>query len=250
MKQLGLHCGALLLAVSCGPQPPAATAPSPSASAAAAPQSTAACALTSRYQPEAAPSSAPVLPKPPQLAQQPLRVGEAYTVWGASYSLRSVQHRAEVTRAPIAITGYIVKTNLPDAPKCAVHTTGIADPVTCKAPLPTFWLADRADAPLGESIAVVGFASNYAQIYDAIRSFDGKQPDAKYQDAFWGTDVPNPLPAAGAKVTVTGSYGMRFTKSQLAGIVDSVMGVLSYEQMQELEPARELATLPGVKRKR
>jgi hypothetical protein len=179
-----------------------------------------------------------------------MRAGDAYTVWGASYLLRSGHRRAEVTSAPIAITGYIVKTSLPDAPKCAVHAAAVADAASCMAPLPTFWLADRADAALTESIAVQGFASSYGQIHDAIRSFDGKQPGAKYQDGVWGVEVPNPLPAAGAKVTVTGSYGMRFTKSKVGGVADSVMGVLTYDQLQQLEPARELASLPGLKRKR
>lgn len=232
-----------LLCVSCGAPPPAATVHVP---AAPAPSSTAACALTSHYQPQPAPSSAPVLPKP-QLVRQPLRAGEPYTVWGASYLLRSAHHRAEVTGAPIAITGYIVKTSLPDAPQCAVHAAAVADKPSCVTPVPTFWLGDRPDAPLGECIAVAGFASSYGQIYDAIRSFDAKPPSAKYRDAAWGVDLPNPLPAAGAKVTVTGSYGLRFAKAPVA--VDTLMGIVTFQQMQELEPASALASLPGVKRK-
>ena len=43
----------------------------------------------------------------------------------------------------ITITGYIVKTNLPEAPACAVHKTGKGDKEDCKAAVPAFWIADE-----------------------------------------------------------------------------------------------------------
>jgi hypothetical protein len=52
---------------------------------------------------------------------------------GAAYAFRSRQHRGEVVDKPIAITGYVVKTNLGRAPRCAVHRGGIADPDNCRA---------------------------------------------------------------------------------------------------------------------
>jgi hypothetical protein len=67
---------------------------------------------------------------------------------------------------------------------------------------------------------------------------------------FWGVQLPNPLPAAGAKVVVKGRYGRDFTASTSGIVTDEAMGILDYQSMHELEPSLELATLPGVKRKR
>jgi hypothetical protein len=192
------------------------------------------------------------LPPVPELPKRPLKVGDAFTVWGASYSLRSNVHRKDVTLArkdgSIAITGYITKTNLPDAPKCAVHAAGVADRFDCKSPIPTFWLGDTKDASPADSIRVLGWAANFAQIWSAIASFDRKQP-AAYSDAFFGTEMPNPLPAVGAKVTVRGSYGTTFNKATSGLDVEPQMGILTYERLELLEPAPELATLPGVRRR-
>ncbi len=195
-----------------------------------------------------------VAPRVPvvDLAREPTRQGDAYTVWGAAYFLRSARHRADVTSGPIAVTGYIVKTNLSEMPKCAVHAPGIADPVDCRAPLPTFWLGDSPDAPEADCIPVLGWASNPAQIHEAIRVFDrarrrGK-PAEPVEDAFWGTALPDPLPARGARVTVTATYGEDFTMASSGLLHDEVMGFLTYRSIDTLEPAQELGTLPGVTR--
>lgn len=185
----------------------------------------------------------------PKLEMQPQRAGEAYTVWGASYAFRSARHRSEVTDKPIAITGYVVKTNLEQAPRCAVHRGGIADPDNCFAPIPAFWLGDRVDAPESDCIKVMGFASNYAQLFDAIRQADSNKPDEPYSDAFWGQVIPNPLPAAGAKLTVRGNYDLTFAKASSGAESNPKMGILSFTALEVLEPAPELATLPGVKRR-
>jgi hypothetical protein len=202
----------------------------------------------------AAPAQAIVaLPELPtvRLDKEPIRYDdEHYTVWGASYYLRSRPHRHEVTGESIRVTGYVTKTNLPDAPACAVHRTGKADPEDCKAPLPTFWLGDSPDAPERECIQVMGFASNYAQIYDAIQVMDRGKPGEKYIDVFWGTALPNPLPARGAKVSVQGRYGTTFTKATSGSVSEPIMGILTFEEMLTLEPAPELASLPGVVRKK
>ncbi|HET9931009.1 MAG TPA: hypothetical protein VFQ35_09990, partial [Polyangiaceae bacterium] len=172
-----------------------------------------------------------------------------YTIWGAGYSLRSRVHRKEVAGKKLTLVGYINKTNLADAPKCAVHKGGKADPENCKPPIPAFWICDAKDSPLQECIKVMGWASNFAQIYDAIAEFDKGKENAEYNDTFWGVKIPNPLPAVGAKVSITGNYGVTFSQSSTGAEADPVMGLMSLQELKELEPAPELATLPGVKRK-
>jgi len=189
------------------------------------------------------------LPPVANVPKKPIKQADAYTVWGASYSLRSRVHRKDVAGKKITLTGYVTKTNLPDAPECAVHKGGKADPENCKPPIPAFWLGDTKEAPIEESIKVMGWASNFAQIYDAITEFDKGKEDAEYQDTFWGVKVPNPLPAAGAKVSVTGTYSSTFTQSSTGAEANPFMGLLAYQEIKVLEPAAELAALPGMKRK-
>ncbi|MGC4092315.1 MAG: hypothetical protein QM756_31415 [Polyangiaceae bacterium] len=189
------------------------------------------------------------LPPVPNVPKKPVKNGDAYTVWGASYSLRSRVHRKEVAGKKLTLTGYITKTNLADAPACAVHKGGKADPENCKPPIPAFWIGDSKDAPLQECIKVMGFASNFAQVWEAINEFDKGKEDAEYSDTFWGVKIPNPLPAVGAKVNVTGNYGTTFTQSSTGAEADPVMGLMGMQELKELEAAPDLATLPGVKRK-
>lgn len=203
-----------------------------------------------KYQPRPASSGAkPSLPPAANLPKRPLKNGDAYTVWGASYSLRSRNHRKEVAGKRLAIQGYITKSNMQDAPACAVHKAGKADPESCKAPVPAFWIGDTKDAPESESIKVMGWASNFAQIFDAIDEFDKGKDNAEYNDANWGVKVPNPLPAVGSKVTVTGTYGVSFSKASSGAEADPFMGVIDFQEMTVQEPAAELASLPGKKRK-
>jgi tetratricopeptide (TPR) repeat protein len=198
-------------------------------------------------------SATPVrLPTVPNFPDLPRTQGDAFTGWGASFALRSRAHRRDVVREGpdrfISITGYVTKTNLPDAPKCAVHRPGRADPPTCPRPMPTFWLGDTKDAPPNECIRVVGWASNYAQIYEAIRAFDRRVP-SEYIDGFWGVSVPNPLPVEGEKLTVRGTYDTAFALAGAGRELDTEMGFLSYQSQKVLEPGEELGTLPGVTRK-
>lgn len=203
-----------------------------------------------KYTPRPASSGAkPSLPPAANLPKRPLKNGDAYTVWGASYSLRSRTHRKEVAGKRLAIQGYITKSNMQDAPACAVHKAGKADPESCKAPVPAFWIGDTKDAPEADCIKVMGWASNFAQIFDAIDEFDKGKENAEYNDANWGVKVPNPLPAVGAKVTVTGQYGVSFSKASSGAEADPFMGVIDFQEMTVQEPAPELATLPGKKRK-
>lgn len=203
-----------------------------------------------KYEPRPA-ASGPKASLPPaaNLPKRPLKNGDTWTVWGASYSLRSRVHRKEVAGKRISIQGYITKSNITEAPECAVHKGGKADPPDCKAPVPAFWIGDSKDAPESESIKVMGWASNFAQIFDAIDEFDKGKENAEHLDSFWGVKVPNPLPAKGAKVTVTGNYGTTFSKASSGAEADPFMGVVDFQEMTVQEPAPELATLPGKKRR-
>jgi hypothetical protein len=190
------------------------------------------------------------LPAVPTLPNKPIKVGDAYTVWGVQHHLRSRVHNADVNGKELTITGYIVKTNLPDAPACAVHKTGKGDPADCNAPVPAFWIADEK-GDQKNAIKVMGWASNFAQIYDGINKYSAKLPAGKepetVKDEFWGQDIPNPIPAVGAKVSIEGVYGVSFTKATSGVETDPLHGVMSANKITYVEPAPELATLPGMK---
>ncbi|MDX2051466.1 MAG: hypothetical protein SFV15_03685 [Polyangiaceae bacterium] len=189
------------------------------------------------------------LPAVPSLSKKPVKDGDAYTVEGAGYYLRSRVHRSTIAGKKIDLVGYITKTTLPDAPECAVHKGGVADPEDCKPPIPAFWIGDTKDAKDEDTIKVMGWASNYAQIYDAIAEFDKGKDDATFSDTFWGVQIPNPLPVAGAKVRVTGTYSTTFGKSSAGVEANPFMGLLDLEKITYIETPEELATLPGVKRR-
>ena len=205
------------------------------------------------YEPRELPSAVKAnLPAPPSIPDRPLKAGEAYTVWGAAYNLRSRVHREEIDGKDIKLTGYITRTNLDKAPKCAVHETGKEDPEGCNAPVPTFWIADTKDAPESEQIRVMGWASNFAQLYDAIKEYKklertDKTPDEPLADNFWGVPIPFPLPNAGAKVTVKGNYSNNFTKATRGAEADPIMGILTYESIEYMEKPEEPARLPGMR---
>jgi hypothetical protein len=188
------------------------------------------------------------LPPVPNVPKKPIKNGDVYTVYGAAYHLRSRVHHEEVAKKKLTITGYITKNNFAQAPECAVHKGGKADPQGCVAPVPTFWIADSKDAPESEQMAVMGWASNFAQIFDAIAEYDKKE-DAEYSDTMWGVKLPNPLPAKGAKVTVTGTYATTFTQASAGTESDPIMGILTWQEMKYDEQPSELATLPGIERK-
>lgn len=203
-----------------------------------------------KYEPRPANSGAKAsLPSVPTLQKKPIKQGDAYTVWGAAYYLRSNVHRKDIVGKDITVTGYITKTNLMEAPACAVHKTGKADPEGCKAPVPTFWIGDTKDAPENESIKVMGWASNFANLYDAIQEFDRPKDDAGYDDQLWGVKVPNPLPSKGAKVTVKGKFSTTFMKASSGAEADPYQGIIDFQDITQHEPAPELATIPGVKRR-
>lgn len=205
------------------------------------------------YQPKVPPTGVKAnLPSVPTVPNLPVKSGEAYTVWGASYHLRSRVHHSDVSGRDIKVTGYITATNLPEAPKCAVHPTGKQDPEGCEAPIPTFWIADSKDAEPKDAIKVLGWASNFAQLHDAVTEYRKrrarKKTDAEpLQDNFWGVKIPEPLPGPGAKVTVSGNYSTAFTRATSGTESDPIMGILTYDELEYHEEPAEIATLPGLR---
>ena len=193
-----------------------------------------------------APESTAAEPPPPRAPARRKKIDDGtYTVWGALSAFQSPAERADVDGKQITVEGYIVATNLAEAPRCAVHKTGEADPEGCSAPLPELWLADSPDAPTSEALCVLGWASNYANVFDAIRKQKAVQPE-EHVDAIWGVTLPNPLPARGAKVRVVATYGATFRMSSSGIVAAPEKGLLTYKSMQTLEPAPEPATLPGM----
>jgi hypothetical protein len=195
------------------------------------------------------------LPAVPQLPTNPIKVGDSYTVYGAIHHLKSRIHSAEVTQKDISITGYIVDSNIPTAPTCAVHPTGKKDPDGCVTDIPTFWVADNKGDKAGQKIRVMGWASNFANVYDAMQKYQNLKDPPKHpaspdqagkpgflvMDELWAVDIPFPLPAVGAKVKVTGRYGVIFGKSSAGLVSDPASGVMTYGIVETLEPPTEPA---------
>jgi hypothetical protein len=195
------------------------------------------------------------LPPVPQLPTNPIKVGDSYSIYGAIHQLRSRYHSAEVTTKDISITGYIVDSNIPNAPACAVHATGKKDPDDCKTEIPTFWIADAKGDKANQKIRVMGWASNFANVYDAMQKYkdlkdppkppptpdQAGKPGFLVQDELWAVMIPYPLPAVGAKVKVTGRYGVIFGKSSAGIVTDPQSGVMTYGTVETLEPPTEPA---------
>jgi hypothetical protein len=178
----------------------------------------------------------PPLPAVPTVPERPLRVGSAYTVWGASVAFRGRRELSDPKGTVVSITGVIGRSNVTEAPSCALHAPSIADPRNCSALLPAFWLCDSSDADMSDCIKVMGWASNYAQIWGAV--VESRLGNLPYRDRFWRQEIPVPIPQAGAKVTVTGRYGPTFTLASSGVQVDLVMGLLTYRSLSWVEAPR------------
>ncbi len=188
------------------------------------------------------------VPAPPPLPSQPIKAGDAYTVYGTVHHMRSRIHGAEVTGKEIAIVGYIIESNISTAPPCAVHKTGKKDPEDClNIPIPSFTIADTKDAKPTDAktprIRVMGWAANFANVFEAMEKYKNlkEAPKELYKDELWAVDVPYPLPAVGAKVKVTGKYGVNFSKSSNGIVADPLNGIMTYGKIEVLEPAPEPA---------
>jgi hypothetical protein len=182
------------------------------------------------------------LPPPATLPSTPIKTGDAYTVYGAIHQLRSLIHSKDVTANPISVTGYIIDSNIPRAPDCAIHKTGKADPPNCSPEVPSFWIADDKGATKGPKIRIVGWARNFAVIYDAMKSYakvkPGEQPKDKeiVNDDILNIAVPFPLPAVGAKVKITGAYNV--AKTVVSDMVSEPQGgVMALQKMEQIEAA-------------
>jgi hypothetical protein len=210
----------------------------------------------------AATGKAAALPAPPTLPQKPKKVDDAYTVYGAVHDLHSKVHVHEVKNKKLTITGYIVKTNLVKCtdqskaveeecvPDCAVpKDLKDGTPADCRAPVPSFWIADSLEEKK-EMIRVIGWASNFAGIKGAIEEMDKAKSleqaaEVKFMDQP-GRTLPNPLPAVGAKVSVTCTYGAS-TKAMGSTASEPKYGILGCTSdyvIKILQPAPELANLP------
>jgi hypothetical protein len=207
------------------------------------------------YNPQPAWSGKPAnLPSPPTLPSTPIKEGDSYTIYGAVHQLRSLLHGKDVTAQPITIVGYIVDSNIPRAPDCAVHKTGKKDPDNCPPPgpggeartieVPSFWIADEKGNATGLKVRVVGWARNFAVVYDAMKGYKdvkaGDQPKKPVTDDMLNVEVPFPLPAVGAKVKATGAYNV--SKVVVSDMVsEPTGGVLALQKLETLEPAPEPA---------
>jgi hypothetical protein len=184
------------------------------------------------------------IPAPPPLPSTPIKQGDAYTVYGAVHHLRSLLHGKDVTANPISITGYIIDSNIPRAPDCAVHKTGKKDPDNCSPEVPSFWIADDKGSTKGPKIRIVGWARNFAVIYDAMVAYKklkpGDQPKDPINDDILNVALPFPLPAVGMKVKLTGAYNV--AKTVVSDMVSEPSGgVMALAKLEVLEPAPEVA---------
>jgi hypothetical protein len=191
------------------------------------------------------------IPAPPSLPTTPMKVGDAFTIYGAQHHMRSLIHSKEVTSNPISIVGYIVDTNITRAPECAIHDTGKKDPDSCvDIPIPSFWIADNKGDMKGPKIRVLGWARNFAVVWHAMwelsKSKDGKDRDGKdlvVMDDILNVPVPFPLPNVGAKVKITGHFGVSY-RGGSDMVADPQNGVLTYNKIEYLEPPPEVAHFP------
>jgi hypothetical protein len=184
------------------------------------------------------------IPAPPSMPSTPIKQGDAYTVYGATHQLRSMLHAKDVTANPISVTGYIVDSNIPRAPDCAVHKTGKKDPDNCTPEVPSFWIADDKGNTKGPKIRVVGWARNFAVVYDAMVAYKKLKPDQQpkepINDDILNVAVPFPLPSVGMKVKLTGAYNV--AKTVVSDMVSDPMGgVMALQKLEQLEPSPEPA---------
>ena len=138
------------------------------------------------------------LPAPPVAADHADQAGRRLHGLRRHPSAPQPDPRQGRHRAPISITGYIVDSNIPRAPDCAVHKTGKKDPDNCNPEVPSFWIADDKGNTKGPKVRVVGWARNFAVIYDAMVAYKkvkpGDQPKEPVTDDMLNVPVPFPLP--------------------------------------------------------
>jgi hypothetical protein len=203
------------------------------------------------YKPTAASTaSKPQLPEVPTIPTN-FKAGDAYTVYGVTHHLNSRIHNKDVTGKEITVVGTIVAENVSTADACGWHKTGKKDPDDCKTEVPTFVIADDATDVKKPRIKVMGWASNFANVFEAFNAYKGKKeaPKELVMDELSGKPIPFPLPAVGARVKVTGTYDYTFSTS--TDVQSDVNGILTYSKLEVLEaaPAEVEAPKPASKKK-
>ena len=202
------------------------------------------------------------LPAVPSLPSTPIKQGDAYTVYGAIHHLNSIIHAPDVVTKDITLVGYIVDTNIKPcvgdskkncAPTCAIHKTCKADPEGCTTEIPNFVIADDKNGKDGENkIRVMGFSSNFANLFEAINAYKNlkEPPDEKkvYKDVLWQVDAPFPLPNIGAKIKITGKYGVNFQKASTGVESDPRHGIMTFGKLETLEPSPDKLSLEPPKK--
>jgi hypothetical protein len=195
----------------------------------------------------------------PTLSTAPKKASDgSYTVFGAIHDLKSRIHSTDITsKDAITITGYIVQTNYDTAAKCLQHPTGKKDPDNCPPPgqtneIPSFWIADQKGDTKDAKIRVLGWAKNWAVIFDAMKKYKNmkevKNPEKDLvKDDVWNVDVPFPLPAVDAQVKVTGKYGYTFTKASTGMVSDPANGVMTYGKLEYVTPPPAPAAFASAK---
>lgn len=210
------------------------------------------CTEEVKYKPKPAHSGEKAaLPAVPNLPKKPLKEGDTYNVWGLSFSFRSADLMKNVVDQKVDLKGVIGHVNYDDVPACAVHKTGKEDPKDCgkdkPIPQPTFWVCDSAEDKKEDCIAVMGWASNFANVHDAIDQNAKKTTKPEpWMDSASGIAVPNPLPQKGAEVVVTGTYSALF-KGISSTAADPLMGILTYKEMKVTKAVDVPVKLPGMK---
>jgi len=194
------------------------------------------------------------LPGVPTLPSLPIKQGDAFTIYGAIHHLNSTIHQADVVTKEITLVGYISEMNLkpcPEgqapkmcAPVCAIHKTGKADPEGCTTEIPTLVLTDaKGDTATPWKIRVMGFSSNFANVFEAYGKYkllkEAPVEDKIYKDVTWATDFPWPMPNVGAKVKITGKYGVNFQKASSGIESDPRNGIMTFQKMETVEEAPE-----------
>jgi len=202
------------------------------------------------------------LPAVPTLPNKAKKEGDAYTVWGAIHDLRNEVHTKDFEGKEVTIVGFIVKTNYANAcadekqqgeneepcvPKCAVHKQGKADPEGCIAPIPAFWIAESADEKdfRTKAIPAKGWASNFAALGSMVEEIDAKEDKAELLDTYTQAKLPNPLPNVGAKVRITGNYGVTAATSSRGSESNPRTGIIKVTKLEYVEKPKKHAFLPG-----
>ena len=189
-------------------------------------------APSASYEPHPAWAGRPAaIEDPPTIPADAQRVGDAYTIYGALRALHAIDSH-ELLAHDITVVGFIVDTNIARAPKCALHHTGHADPEGCVTEIPTFTISDDAHArPDAPRIRVMGWASNFSNVFEAQLK-DRAHDTSRLLDELWATEIPRPLPSVGAKVKLTGTYGVSFTKSSSGLESDPRSGVFTVKRTE------------------